>query len=73
MYSAIIHYEDGTVLNFSNINKVGYWSAGGFITLKDAEIINHPFSLNNDYILFSETSCASISRQGLRCIDISKK
>lgn len=72
MYEVTVYYDDGTQLDFPDINKIGFYDSGNYITICGEDIVKHSFSLHKTYDFYSEKSSTAISDQNLRCIDISK-
>lgn len=72
MFNVSIYYEDNPrPFKYEGISQIGYWSSG-YNVIQENKILTHGFTPKFDYVLYSDTSCITISSKGLRCIEIVK-
>lgn len=73
MFKITIYYEDNPIpFEYDGVNKIGYWSATGFITKQGDEILSHHFYPKYDLVLYSNTFCVTVASKNIRCIEIAK-
>lgn len=72
MYEVTVYYDDGAILNFVEITKIGFYDNCHYVTISGEEIAQHAFNLQKTYDFYSKKSSTAISSQHLRCIDINE-